>query len=66
MTTRKIGPPVPRASRSPKGTGADPASRQPGAKAQPMVKDTGQNLREHGQQGNIHQNIHNQGDRRAR
>jgi hypothetical protein len=66
MTTRKKGPPVPRASRSPKGTGADPASRNPDAKGQPIVKDSSQNLREHGQQGNIHQNIHNQGNRRAR
>jgi hypothetical protein len=66
MTTRKKGPPVPRASRSPKGTGADPATRNPIVKGQPDFKDTGHNLREQGQQGNIHQNIHNQGNRRAR
>jgi hypothetical protein len=66
MTTRKKGPPVPPASRSPKGTGADPASRNPGVKGQPNTKDAGQNPREQGQQGNIHQNIHNQGNRQAR
>jgi hypothetical protein len=66
MTTRKKGPPVPPASRSPKGTGADPASRNTGVKGQPIAKDTGQNRREQGQQGNIHQNIHNQGNRQAR
>jgi len=66
MTNRKKGPPVPPASRSTKGTGADPAPRNPGAKGRPIVRDTGQNLREQGQQGNIHQNIHNQGNRQAR
>jgi hypothetical protein len=66
MTARKRGPPVPPASRSPKGTGADPAFRNPAGKGQPVVKDTDQNLREQGQHGNIHQNIHNQGNRRAR
>ena len=66
MTTRKEGPPVPPAGRNPKGTGADPASRNPGAKGQPIIKDTGQNLREQGQHCNIHQNMHNQVNPRAR
>ncbi len=66
MTTRKKGPPVPPASRSPKGTGADPATRNPGVKGQPNTRDADQNRREQGQQGNIHQNTHNQGNRQAR
>jgi hypothetical protein len=66
MTAHKKGPPVPPASRSPKGPGADPESLQPKAKEGKIVKATEGNPQEQGQQGNIHQNVHNQGNRQAR
>ncbi|MCW5737225.1 MAG: hypothetical protein KIS73_24075 [Enhydrobacter sp.] len=50
-------PPVPPENRSKKGTGSDPKAPADDAhKPGPP-----QNLREQGQQGNIHQNTHHQG-----
>jgi hypothetical protein len=66
MTSHKKGPPVPPASRSPKGPGADPEAGQPKIKERKIVKATEGNPQEQGQQGNIHQNIHDQGNRQAR
>jgi hypothetical protein len=66
MTAHKKGPPVPPASRTRKGPGSDPKSRQPNTKERNVIKATEGNPQEQGQQGNIHQNIHNQGNRQAR
>jgi len=49
-------PPVPPASKSPKGPGADPDAKPSDGGAPPR-----ENLSEQGRQGNIHQNTTNQG-----
>jgi hypothetical protein len=58
--TKKM-PPVPPASRSPKGPGADPRAKPPEGEAPGR-----ENLSEQGRQGNIHQNTTNQGHQQDR
>ena len=55
-------PPVPPASRSPKGTGSDPREKDSHIKP----TKTPENLREQGDAGNIEQNIRNQGHQQDR
>jgi hypothetical protein len=52
-------PPVPPASKSPKGTGSDP-KHDPGHST-PRTEQAKRNLAEQGRQGNIKQNTTNQG-----